>query len=173
MGSAACHIVESPPVMTLETQWDLIQVFFLFPFCLAIDALLCWIRPLVSFLLVYLPPSWQEIKCRAPQVPNKAQTRTRQDKIMLSYRHTPPCSCTKNQKKPPKTTEWSERKEIFLHPSKNGAPGVCTDIRIVFGEPSWTFFFFALVFKEMGVYLKRESVYLMYHTPPKSLLTAV
>lgn len=28
-------------------------------------------------------------------------------------------------------------------------------------------FFFALVFKEMGVYLKRESVYLMYHTPPK------
>jgi len=26
---------------------------------------------------------------------------------------------------------------------------------------------FFILFKEMGVYLKRESVYLMYHTPPK------
>lgn len=58
-----------------------------------------------------------------------------------------------------------------MYLSKNGALKVCTDIQIVFGKSSQFFFFFfwVLYFKEMEVYLKRENVYLMYHTPPKKV----
>lgn len=139
--------------------------FFLFPSCLAIDSHLCVIRPLVSFLSVYLPPSWQEIKCRVPQVPNKTQTHARQNRTLILA-----CRCVAA----PKVRRNLQKRLSDLKESKSS----CIWVKMEHWECAQTFrlylenrlklgFFFTLVFKEMGVYLKRESVYLMYHTPPK------
>ena len=146
--------------------------FFSSPSCLAIDSLLCLIpSPPLTSAAIYLHPSWQEIKCCVPQFPNKAQTRvnprvTRRRKYSRIKKKGRTLQKSTHLKKKKKILTFSrgKKKRNLLHDRSTVSVYWHSDC---IWKAVLKRFFFVLLFEEMGVYLKRESVYLMYHTPPK------